>query len=292
MNDKTKAVLHITAPDGQEFVEKGAIINQTTGLNGFCVEIYIPTKAIQNHVDTDSIQGLIAQAEIDKKAYPAVWFKGWQWSFGDSWISGDSPYYSVENNRHQNRRHPHADIIMQYEQDKIDYPDFWRKLTQCSTSIMEWHDQTNYEFNFDFDRRFKYRQHPHRESIIQFYQCSEADKKRWQILDPVWGWITPLTQIGFPNWHEDCQYRLRPKVCFITLQDGTRIEWDEPVRDALEVGQEYWTHNNAGNGVHKFQWFGNHIDKSWLKYGLLHLTEEAAKQHLSALQAMNAQVAV
>jgi len=293
MNDKTKAILEITAPTGQEFVEKGAIVNQTKGLNGVCVELYIPTKAIQKPVDTDSLQDQIAQAEADKKAYPDVWFYGWEFKSysGEKWLR-----YGVDNigwfDGRDIRRHPHANLIMQCAQDKIDYPEFWHELTQWSNLNEDnWHgvpfdSDTLYEFN-------RYRQHPHRKNIIKFHACSEADKKRWEYFDAGINWINCTADgCGSPMWREDIEYRLRPRVCFITLQDGTRMEYPEPVREALNFGDVYWCVYQYGK-VSSQTWINySDICKKALEIGLIHLTQEAAQQHLSAIKAMNAQVAI
>jgi len=288
MNDKTKAVLHITAPTGQEFVDKGAIVNQTKGLNGVCIELYIPTKSIQNPIDTDSLEYLIAQEEADKKAYPLTWFYGWEFKnySGEKWIRygvGNIGWFDGRNVR----RHPHANLIMQSEQDKIHYPDFYGQLWQ-----FKFDDDNVWETgSCSFKDAENYRQHPHRENIIKFHACSDDDKKRWQILDQVRGWITPCSQSGFPNWHEDCEYRLRPKMCFITLQDGTRMEYPEPVREALKFGDMYWC--VFMNSVVESGWQNNNENcHKALNAGAIHLTEEAAKQHLSALQAINAQIVI
>jgi len=332
MSDKTKAVLEITAPNGQEFVDKCAIVNQTKWLNGVCVEVYIPTKAveasppiavneimklvddygrvcaavgdhimpvarksvldalqsIQKPVDADSLQDQIAQAEADKKAYPLTWTYGWEMTtlYDDTgrWIRVGE----VKNDGRKYRRLQHADLIMQCEQDKIDYPEFWHELTQWSNLNEDnWHgvpfdSDTLYEFN-------KYRQHPHRENIIKFHACSEVDKKRWQLKDKDG---ERCNIFGIPAWVDDVEYRLRPRVCFITLQEGTRMEYPEPVREALKIGQEYFVINTHKGGISKCTWNDVEFSNMWLKNGLIHLTEESAKQHLSALQAMNAQVAL
>jgi len=347
MTDKTKAILEITAPDGQEFVDKGAIVNQTTGLNGVCIELYIPTKAIEEqqktHHDTltmtltppngyafddvlefnpdlssayitedfyakawfeiklkpikkNPMQDLAAQAEVDKKAYPDAWANAWQYRVYDG--KGGLDWDTVIDSNHilsktlTYRRHPHADIIMQCEQDKIDYPEFWSELVQwkCKTELT-WRNYNTTHNDFDCEN-YDYRLHPRRKSIIQFNRCNEADKKRWQCMEDgfeSFGWHQVE---GVPMWFENHKYRLRPRVCFITLQDGTKMEFPEPVREALKRGQEYFLVNPLSGTVDKFNWSNEFIEKGWLSRNFIHLNQEAAEQHLSALQAMNAQVAL
>jgi len=243
MNDKTKAILQITAPDGQEFVEKGAIINQTKGLNGICVELYIPTKSIQNPVDTNSIKAQIAQAEADKEAYPDFCWELWQ--------------YEVYDGKRG----------------------------------LDW--DTVIDNNHIFSNTLIYRQHPHRENIIQFNKCSEADKNRWQWrVNDGCNWTNCSdSKVGefYPIWENGIYYRLRPRACFITMQDGTKMEYPEPVREALEVGQDYCC--VTWSGVICTYWNDDDSDYERLRQGSIHLTEEAAQQHRSALRTMNAQVA-
>jgi len=342
MNDKTKAILEITAPTGQEFSTKGAIVNQTKGLNGVCVEVYIPTKAVEEQQKTrpdtltmtlippngyvfddgiefnadlnsayitedyyakawieiklkpikkNPVQDQIAQAEADKNAYPLTWTYGWEMTTlldnSNRWIKVGE----VNNDGRRYRRLPNASLIMQCAQDKIDYPEFWHELTQWSNLDEDnWHgvpfdSDTLYEFN-------KYRQHPHRENIIKFHACSEADKKCWKScnIDEYGMEITKWYSVEKPSWDDDCKYRLRPRVCFITLQDGTKMEFPEPVRDALKYEQEYFLVNPLSGTVDKFNWSKESIEKGWLVRNFIHLSEEAAKQHLAALQAINAQV--
>jgi len=332
MNDKTKAILEITAPTSQEFVDKGAIVNQTKGLNGICIEVYLPTKvvevqkpiavneimqlvddygrvcaavgdhimpvarkavldalqSIQKPINTDSIQDLIAQAEADKEAYPLTWWAGYEYySKPEGWhVFKKEPSHDIKFFNF--RRHPHATHIMQCEQDKIDYPEFYKQLYQVKSLGGNWVDKEHDGFSVEFE----YRQHPHRKNIIKFNQCSEADKKRWQCSDKSFKggeWIDH--SYGFQEWEEGIKYRLRPRACFITLQDGTKMEFPEPVREALSFGDMYWC--VFMNSVVESVWQNNNENcHKALNAGVVHLTEESAKQHLAALQAANAQVAI
>jgi len=292
MNDKTKAILEITAPNGQEFVDKGAIVNQTKGLNGVCIEPYIPTKATQKPVDTDSLEDKIEQAEADKDAYPLTWWTGYEYhSNPEGWnIFKKEPSHDIKFFNF--RRLKNADIIMKCAQDRIDYPDFWHELTQWANlnELDNWKTvpfdaETFYEFN-------KYRPHPHGESIKKFNACSEADKKRWQCMEDgfeSFGWYQVE---GVPMWFENHKYRLRQRVCYITMQDGTKMEFPEPVREALEDGAIAFLVNPIMGEITEVVYRGCEYSKKYLRSGLLHATQENALQHLSAMQAMNAQVAL
>jgi len=179
------------------------------------------------------------------------------------------------------------DQIAQAEADKEAYPEFWWKLWQWANhNESKWFSITD---DHSFSPDYEYRQHPHRENIIKFNACSEEDKKRWQYTEngcSIWH----DNGDGEPSWVESSKYRIRPRACFIMLQDGTKMEFPEPVREALSENQVYYF---AGtNNVTDSFWIGNLWDTGRLNAGLIHLTEEAAKQHLSAMQAMNAQVAL
>jgi len=290
MNDKTKAILEITAPTGQEFADKGSIINQTKDLSGVCVKLYIPTKAIQKPVDTDSIQDQVAQVEADKKAYPLTWWKAWEYKlrYKDSKWQGFDKIDDILSDGAHYRRHQHATHIMQYEQDKIDYPEFYGQLWQTKNNNSASWRQIYKDPDWTADC---YRQHPHRENIIKFHACSEEDKKRWQYKIKDFEWAD-VSFNDIPQWRDDTKYRLRPRVCFITLQDGTKMEFPEPIREDLGVGQGYWVVLLIDEIIKKDRWDGNYSDTKRLKSGLIHLTQQAAEQHLSVIQAMNAQVAV
>jgi len=193
--------LLISAPEGFEIVGD---IPRSYMNDESCLMVRYDIRRIDDiGAQQNPMQDLIAQDEADKKAYPLTWYKAWKYKSGLIWM----PFTSndtVKDDGYECRRHPQATHIMQSEQDKINYPEFWHELTQWSNlNEDKWRgvpfdSDTLYEFN-------KYRQHPHRENIIKFHACSEDDKKRWQILDQVRGWITPCSQSGFPNWHEDCE---------------------------------------------------------------------------------------
>jgi len=184
----------------------------------------------------------------------------------------------------------HAALIAQCAQDKIDYPKFWRKLIQCKTHLCKWHDQSNYAFKFENIPSFEYRQHPHRESIILWYGCSDADKLRWQVsaLDNVWiDWN--IEKCGIPDFDEFYQYRLRPRTCKVTIQ-GKVLEYPEPCRE-LGFGQKYYAIMLADGTIRFDTWSDHYCDFERLKNNVIHLTEQAAQQHLEVLKAVNAQVA-
>lgn len=84
---------------------------------------------------------------------------------------------------------------------------------------------------------------------------------------------------GEPLWHEDTDYRIKPK----TIRIGD-LDVPEPVREALKNGQEYFIASIGGKSFGgKDTWKGDEYDNRWLSRGLIHLTSEAAELHAKAL---------
>jgi len=188
----------------------------------------------------------------------------------------------------QQQPNPHSALIAQCEQDKIDYPDFYEQLYQFK-SPNGW-ETLDRMFNAPFLPQIEHRVHPHRESIIKWHGCSNADKLRWeyQWKDTKWvdNWITCRSQ----EWSEKYNYRLRHRTCKVTLENGDVLEYPEPCREPLENGKRYWVAASSTKAVFFDTWNGHIEDYNRTECGSIHLTEQAANQHLSVLQAVNAQV--
>jgi len=183
---------------------------------------------------------------------------------------------------------PHAALIAQCDEDKKQFPDFWWELYQWQYIHAV---NKNVWFTCEKDNDlsindYHHRQHPHRASIIEYHQCSDADKLRWQInVMGEWENITGKSDFG-----STVEYRLRPRTCQITI-NGTVLEYPEPVREPLEDGQEYWI-ADMHYGISNQTWTNTTTEIRWLSIGIVHPTKQAAQQHLAVLQAVNAQVAV
>ena len=127
------------------------------------------------------------------------------------------------------------------------------------------------------------RPHPHAASMLLYAQdAAETDKpwERWLCMckkDAIW-------RDGFeehPIWHEDFEYRRKPKT--ITVNG---IEVPEPIREEPKVGELYFVVNlSAFTLVTSNTWANDVYDIEWFKRGLLHFTEEAAIAHTEALLA-------
>jgi len=232
------------------------------------------------------------QSDADMKAFPLTWFKGWQFKNTlNQWAEFTEPliYWGGGN---EIRRHLHAEIIMQCDQDTIDYPSFYEQLHQWKTSISNsWETIDSHEFSFNYSG-CEYRQHPHRESIIKWHSCSDDDKKRWEYQWKDNGtaeWIDNWMSCRSPEWSEKYNYRLCPRTCKITLQNGDVLEYPEPVREYLVDGDIYYAVSEYE--IIEKTWYESDRDYCFLDFGLIHLTEQAAQQHLEVLQAVNVQAA-
>ncbi|MEN9755838.1 MAG: hypothetical protein RL755_25 [Pseudomonadota bacterium] len=83
-----------------------------------------------------------------------------------------------------------------------------------------------------------YRRHPHADSMIEYYQCSDDDKLRWQcryndgqIAEARWKDLKDEK----PLWHETDEFRLKPRT--ITINGK---EYNAPLNVAPAVGTTFY----------------------------------------------------
>ena len=88
-----------------------------------------------------------------------------------------------------------------------------------------------------------------------------------------------------PSLLHTYEYRIKPAMRHLTTQDGTVVEWPEPMRVAPAEGTLYWC--ACTRGVSDMRWTNHSVDCELLKAGVCHLTEEAAQQHRKALVLAN-----
>lgn len=82
-----------------------------------------------------------------------------------------------------------------------------------------------------------------------------------------------------PAWHEDTDYRLKPK----TIRIGD-IDVPEPIRSPLSVGTTYFIPDMGDEEYYtQTHWNGDSLDKWLLARGLIHLIQESAQLHAKAL---------
>lgn len=66
------------------------------------------------------------------------------------------------------------------------------------------------------------------------------------------------------------------------MAKAAEIVIPEPVREPLEIGQEYWVAEIASS-AEQWLWDDDARDWFWLERGIIHLTKEAAESHIAAL---------
>lgn len=99
------------------------------------------------------------------------------------------------------------------------------------------------------------------------------------------GWTCENWALAYPHLnqitHEPDFWQVRRKAKVIRIG---AVEFPEPVREPLTNGEQYFVVAlTLPQYVMTACWCGDTFDANRLKRGLVHLTEEAAKQHAKAL---------
>jgi hypothetical protein len=122
--------------------------------------------------------------------------------------------------------------------------------------------------------------HKHAENMLAYAQDAMETDKPWER----WEWFDEYEQKWEtlalnPKWGLDAQYRRKPRAININ-----GFEVPEPVREPLEVRQEYFVPSPTyDGGADCHTWYGDEYDNDWLTKGIIHLTKEAAQTHAKAL---------
>ena len=135
--------------------------------------------------------------------------------------------------------------------------------------------------------------HKHAELMMQYAQDAMETPRpweRWEVYSKVTGTWIPLSRGEGLSFISEHQYRRRPKMLSVTLADGEVVSWPEPHRTELEYGDSYFYVDVDGSVIGE-GWDCIAWDNDALANGWVHLTEEAAKQHATALHKINNQVA-
>ncbi|UBX48909.1 hypothetical protein LDO51_17505 [Providencia alcalifaciens] len=125
--------------------------------------------------------------------------------------------------------------------------------------------------------------HPHADLMAKAAEIAKTDKEWWKHFE------IRLTRGRVFEWHQfhsaavfypDDVYRFSPKPSTIKIGD---YDVPEPVRKPLDAGQKYWV-VSLEYGACPHIWTGSSLEVyGWLARGLIHLNEEAARTHISAL---------
>ncbi|MEQ2017797.1 hypothetical protein ABLB90_14830 [Photorhabdus bodei] len=84
-----------------------------------------------------------------------------------------------------------------------------------------------------------------------------------------------------PGWNPEFKYRRKPEM--ITF--GT-VSFPKPVNYRLKDGDRYFAIITLDD-IDALYWYSDADDYFYLQAGIIHLTEEAAKQHVEALIRIN-----
>lgn len=133
--------------------------------------------------------------------------------------------------------------------------------------------------------------HKHAELMMQYAQDAMETDKPWELwefcVSSTGEW---LSATAHPFWHDKCKYRRKPKMISVTLMDGEIVSWPEPHKGDLNVGQHCYLVAHNGGVEHVCFAIHSH-NKQEVRFGMVHLTKDAAEQHSYALFKINNQVA-
>ena len=131
--------------------------------------------------------------------------------------------------------------------------------------------------------------HKHAELMMQYAQDAMETSEPWELWEVRYydKWCGLSVH---PIWHEPFEYRRKPKMLSVTLANGEVVSWPEPHKGDLNVGQHCYL--VAHNGGVEHVCFAIHSpNKQEVRFGMVHLTKDAADQHSYALFKINNQVA-
>ena len=70
----------------------------------------------------------------------------------------------------------------------------------------------------------------------------------------------------------------------------TIIDFPEPEREPLNIGDEYYVMSIMADCVLRHEWQDTELDYDWLELGLIQKTEEGAEQHREAVLSITSEV--
>ena len=133
--------------------------------------------------------------------------------------------------------------------------------------------------------------HKHAELMMQYAQDAMESSEPWRnwefynTHDSKWNDCS-----NHPKWYEEIKYRRKPKMVSVTLANGEVVSWPEPHKFIPQYGQNYYLVDSNGE-IENNKYDGTQTEVLFIRFGLVHLTKEAAEQHSHALFKINNQVA-
>ena len=94
--------------------------------------------------------------------------------------------------------------------------------------------------------------HKHAELMMQYAQDAMETHKPWER----WEWYVLaikswVTMSSNPDWNTRTEYRRKPKMLRVTLENGEVVSWPEPHKGDLNVGQHSYALFKINNQVAK-----------------------------------------
>ena len=132
--------------------------------------------------------------------------------------------------------------------------------------------------------------HIHAENMALYARdAQETDKpwERWEVYGKITGRWIPLSECF--SFLPENQYRRKPKMVYVTLPNVGCVSWPEPLKEALDIDEEYWYFDASPECINYDYWKNLDFDKGLLSAGMLHLTKKAAEQHYAAIRKINTQ---
>lgn len=81
-----------------------------------------------------------------------------------------------------------------------------------------------------------------------------------------------------PGWHDDMFYRRKPDVIKVVNLEFPKPEISPPPQDTV-----YYYPSTFECKVSSLRWHGTSYDLFRLRYGMVHLTQDAAMKHLNVI---------
>lgn len=124
--------------------------------------------------------------------------------------------------------------------------------------------------------------HPHAELMMEYAKIAQTTDKPWEHFEVWQNDSCVWKSIHLPvRFYSHMEYRLKPEPK--TIRIG-KYDVPEPVREPLKNGTTCWYPKLSNiDLIDGYIWCNDDTDVRLLSYGLIHLTEEAAKAHAEAL---------
>ena len=133
--------------------------------------------------------------------------------------------------------------------------------------------------------------HKHAELMMQYAQDAMETSEPWELWEYSHASSNGWRNLDkMPSWLIVNEYRRKPKMISVTLMSGEVVIFPEPHKFIPQYGQNYYLVDSNGE-IENNKYDGMQTEVLFIRFGLVHLTKEAAEQHSYALFKINNQVA-